>query len=402
MKKKVVAINAWSFGSTGNIMQGVINVAAENGYESVAFVSERAKSAYKNVTVENINSRLGAKLAINLSKLTGLEGCFAIFSTLKLVRKIRKFNPGVIHLHNLHSGYINLPILTHHLKKTRVPVVWTLHDCWAFTGHCPHFAYQKCEKWKTGCFGCPRYKSYPKSIFDNSKFMWKWKKKWFSNFPNLTIVTPSQWLCDLLSESYLKDYKRQVIYNGIDLEVFRPVESTFAKDNDLEDKKIVLGVSSGWDNKKGLDVFLELSKRLPDDYAIVLVGTDDNIDKMLSDRVISIHRTENTKKLAEIYFAADVFVNPTKEEVLGLVNIEALACGTPVITFKTGGSPESLSDKCGVVVDCDDVEAVEREIKRVCEKMPFSKRDCVSRAKEFEIKHRFKDYIELYEEIIIN
>lgn len=396
MKKKVVAINAWSFGSTGNIMRGVINVAAENGYESVAFVSERAKSAYKNVTVENINSRLGAKLAINLSKLTGLEGCFAIFSTLKLVRKIRKFNPDIIHLHNLHSGYINLPILTRFIKKSRIPVVWTLHDCWAFTGHCPHFAYEKCEKWKTGCFDCPRYRSYPKSIFDNSKFMWKWKKKWFSNFPNLTIVTPSQWLCDLLSESYLKDYKRQVIYNGIDLEVFHPIESTFAKDNDLEDKKIVLGVSSVWSDRKGLDVFIELSKRLSDDYAIVLVGTDDNIDKTLPDRVISIHRTENAKKLAEIYSAADVFVNPTREDTFPTVNIEALACGAPVITFKTGGSPESLSKKCGIVVDCNNIDMMEEGIVRICTEKPYSKDACVKRAQEYEKQQRFYDYIKLY------
>lgn len=399
MSKSLVSISAVSSGSTGKIMQGICNQAVQGGYTANMFVRSNANPLYSEGAVLNINSDFGCKLSADLSKITGFEGCFAVFATLKLVKRIDKLCPDIIHLHILHPGYVNLPILTRYLKKRAIPVVWTMHDCWAFTGHCPHFAHEKCEKWKTGCHACPRYNSYPRSLYDNSRFMYKWKKKWFSNLPNLTIVTPSQWLCDLLGESYLKHHERRVIYNGIDLDIFKPSESNFKDKYALNNEKIVLGVSSVWNDKKGFDVFLKLAEKLPSDYKIVLVGTDDYTDSLLPSNVISIHRTENQRQLSEIYSSADVFVNPTREDTFPTVNLEALACGTPVITFKTGGSPESLSDKCGVVVDCDDVEAMEREIKRVCEEMPFSKSDCVSRAKEFEIKQRFKDYIELYEEI---
>ena len=215
---------------------------------------------------------------------------------------------------------------------------------------------------------------------------------------DLTIITPSQWLADQVKMSFLKDYPVKVINNGIDLSVFKPTESDFRDRYGFVDKKIVLGVAFGWGHRKGLDVFIELSKRLPEDYRIVLVGTDDNVDKQLPANIVSIHRTQNQTELAEIYTAADVFANPTREEVLGLVNIESLACGTPVVTFKTGGSPECIDETCGSVVPCDDVDAVEMEIRRICEEKPYSIEACLARAKSFDMNEKFKEYVDLYKD----
>ena len=213
-------------------------------------------------------------------------------------------------------------------------------------------------------------------------------------------MTPSQWLADQVKQSFLKDYPVKVIHNGIDLSIFKPTTNDFRKRYNCEDKKIVLGVSMGWDIKKGLDVFVELASRLPDDYQIVLVGGNEHTDQQLPSNVISIHRTQNQQELAEIYTAADVFANLTREEVLGLVNIEALACGTPVITFDAGGSPECIDESCGIVVPCDDIESIEKCIRQVCEKKTFSKEACIARARCFDQSERYSAYLDVYNSIL--
>lgn len=228
--------------------------------------------------------------------------------------------------------------------------------------------------------------------------MWKLKKRWFTGIENLTLVTPSKWLAGLVKQSFLKDYPIKVINNGIDLEVFKPAESSFRWDHGIrEDEFMLLGVSFGWSKRKGLDVFIQLAQRLPENYKIVLVGTDDAVDDVLPESIISIHRTEDQRELAEIYSAADLFVNPTREENYPTVNMESLACGTPVITFNTGGSPEIIDDSCGCVVDCDDVEELEKNIRRICDKRPYSSNACLVRAGNFEIYRAFDSYINLYE-----
>jgi glycosyltransferase involved in cell wall biosynthesis len=227
--------------------------------------------------------------------------------------------------------------------------------------------------------------------------MWNHKRKWFTGIKNCTIVTPSRWLADLIKQSYLKNYPVKVINNGIDLSVFKPTGSEFRKKNGLDGKMVVLGVASGWGGRKGLDVFIELARRLPDDYRIVLVGTTDNVDKDLPSNIISIHRTQNQNGLAEIYTAADVFANPTREDTFPTVNMESLACGTPVVTFRTGGSPEIIDETCGSVVDCDDIDAMETEIRRVCKEKPYSVEACLARAKNFDMNERFDEYVKLYQ-----
>ena len=303
----------------------------------------------------------------------------------------------VINLHILHNWNINLPMLFDYIKKNNIKTVWTFHDCWAFTGQCPYFDSVKCEKWKSGCFECPQYRQYPGAYVDKTEKMHKLKKDWFTGVNRMTVVTPSAWLGELTKESFLKDYCVKVINNGIDLEIFKPTESDFREKYNIGNKKIVLGVAFDWGKRKGLDVFQELAKRLPSDYQIVLVGTDDNIDKTLPKNIISIHRTANQKELAEIYSTSDVFANPTREDNFPTVNMESLACGTPVVTFKTGGSPECIDENCGTVVDVDDVDTMEKEIIRVCEEKPFSKEACITRAKQFDRNDKFKEYVELFE-----
>lgn len=215
----------------------------------------------------------------------------------------------------------------------------------------------------------------------------------------MTIVTPSQWLADLVKESFLGEYPIKVINNGIDLNVFKPTKNNFKEKYGIENKYIVLGVSFGWGYKKGLDVFIELSKQLGESYQIVLVGTDVSVDEQLPKNIISVHRTQDQQELAELYTAADVFVNPTREENYPTVNMEALACGTPIVTFKTGGSPEILDNTCGVVVDCEDTSSMKKVIIDICENGILTEEACLRRSQSFKARVLFDEYIALYNTI---
>ncbi len=396
----VLQINSCNFGSTGKIMRGIAATAGEEGIQGIFCVpTSRDNQKFQADNQLFIGNRISRNIHLRLGKITGLNGCFSKISTWNFLRKLKKIKPDIIHLHNLHNGYINLHSLFKYIKKRRIPVVWTLHDCWAFTGQCPHFTLQKCNKWQDGCFQCPNFREYPATSVDRTKRMWKLKKKWFTGVDDMTLVAPSQWLADLVKQSFLKEYPVQVIHNGIDLSVFQPTESDFRKKYGLENKRIVLGVAFGWGVRKGLDVFVELAKTLDERYQIVLVGTDDNVDKQLPSTILSIHRTNNQRELAEIYTAADVFVNPTREENYPTVNMEAIACGTPVVTFRTGGSPEILDATCGSVVDCDDIIGMQKEIEGICEGKVYSQSACLQRAKSFDKEDRFKEYMDLYRNI---
>lgn len=401
---RVVQINGGAKGSTGKIMMGIAEVARAQGHEVMCAspITTTNRDAGEDCGYYRIGTFNSRRVNVALARITGFNGCFAWFETYKLLKKIDEFKPDIIHLHNLHDSYINLPMLFSYIKKHNVPTVWTLHDCWAFTGQCPHFTMVKCDKWKAGCYGCPQYKEYPASLYDNTKKMWQLKKKWFTGVKNMTIVTPSEWLAGLARESYLKQYPIEVINNGIDLNVFKPTHSNFRKQYGIPgDKYIVLGVSFAWDYRKGLDCFVEMAEKLGEQYQIVLVGTDDEIDKNLPHNIISIHRTQNQKELAEIYSAADVFVMPTREENYPTVNMEAIACGTPVVTFDTGGSPEMLDDKTGIVVEANDIEATKKAIKDICEKKRCNDEEyIVAYSKNFDMKKRFAEYIELYANVL--
>lgn len=395
---KIVQINGGVFGSTGNIMFGITGQAEKRNYETMCFSPITVTNRYQqpNYEYQRIGSFRSRQLNVLIDRITGLSGCSAFFSTMKMLRKIRKFNPDVIHLHNLHNSFVNLPMLFSYIKKHNIKTVWTLHDCWAFTGHCPHFDMIGCDKWKNGCFKCPQYREYPKSLRDNSQYMYKLKRKWFTGIMNMTIVTPSVWLAGLVEQSFLGIYPVKVINNGIDLNNFCPTESEFRYKYGIINKHIILGVAFGWSDKKGLDVFIELEKRLDNSlYQIVLVGTDDMIKKQLPDNIIAINRTQDKKEMAEIYSAADVFVNPTREDTYPTVNMEAIACGTPVVTFRTGGSPECIDDIVGSVVEKNDIDALEKEIVRICEEKLGYSSACEKEAERFNEVLRFQEYIDL-------
>ncbi len=397
---KVLQINTvYGRGSTGRIAQGLHDLCEKDGIECRAAYRYAEKDQPEFADVMTVSSWLDCHVHNRLARYSMLQGCFSQLRTAAFLKKVSDFKPDLVHLHNLHGNYINLPMLFRYIKKHRLPVVWTLHDCWTFTGLCAHFATQKCDRWKSECHHCPQAGMYAQSIGDHSRMMHRMKKKWFGGIEKLTLVTPSQWLAGLTRESLLKEYPVRVISNGIDLSVFQPVESDFRKRYGLEDKVVVLGVAFGWGVRKGLDVFCRLAETLGDEYRIVLVGTNEVIDQQLPSNIISIHRTNNQHELAQIYTAADIFVNPTREEALGLVNIEALACGTPVITSDAGGSPEVPDRTCGSVVPCDDIAAMEKEVRRVAKERPYSREACIRRAKSFAMEDKFGEYIRLYQEI---
>ncbi len=394
----IASINLGNRGSTGKIMRSVSALAEKSGYMAYQIYPGNRINLPPNGRDIVLCNFVTFKLNRELAKYTGYIGCFAPITTFRLLWKLNKIKPDVIHFHNLHNSYINLPMLFRYVKKHHIRVIWTLHDCWPFTGRCPYFDMTKCDKWQTGCGDCPYPKeSYPQALVDKTAKMWKHKKKWFTGIENMTIVTPSRWLADLVKESFLKDYPVKVIHNGIDLSVFKPTESNFRQKHGTGGKYMLLGVADSWGERKGLDVFIELSKRLDNaKYQIVLVGTNDSVDEQLPDNIISVHRTQDQKELAEIYTAADLFVNPTREENYPTVNMESIACGTPVLTFRTGGSPEIPDETCGSVVDCDDIDAMENEIKSICDNKRFMRDDCMGRAKMFDKDEKYKEYLKLY------
>ena len=391
---KIVGINAVSYGSTGTIMRNIAEVARKNGIEYHTF-SKRVKGENPKYDYHHyICSYRAAQLSARLSSYTGFEGIWNIYDTHKLIKQLKRIKPDIIHIHNLHGWYINLPMLFKYIKKSNINVVWTLHDCWAFTAKCPYFQMANCNKWKTECKKCPQLSIYPQQKTDFTKQMFRLKRKWFTGIEKMTIVTPSKWLADLVVMSFLKDNRIKVINNGIDLEVFRPLKSDFKDIHDLQNLKIVLGVASDWGVRKGLDVFNNLADTLPEEYKIVLVGVGNQND--ISEKIIKIPSAKATQ-LAQIYSAADVFVNPTREDNYPTVNVEALACGTPVVTFDTGGSSEIVRlTNGGIVVEKDNIKDLIKAIITVSSNSEYN----FSRYSQvFDMNSKFIEYCSLYKEI---
>lgn len=391
----VVQINfSCTWGSTGKICDSVSKLLTEKKVENYTFYTYGENPENSDHYIRYGGS-VYEKIQAIKSRIFGNYGFNSNLATRFLIKKLDKIKPDVVHVHNIHGHDCHFEKLFHYLRKKKIKVFYTFHDCWAFTGYCPHFAMAHCESWLNGCGACETRSQYS-WFFDKSAKNFKRKKEALQGL-DLTVITPSQWLCDLVKQSFLKNYPVKVIHNGIDLAVFSPQESNFRETYKLQNKKIVLGVAIMWGLAKGIDVFVRLAETLPQDYQIVLIGTDEKVDQMLPSNIISIHRTENQQKLAEIYSAADVFVNPTREENYPTVNMESLACGTPVVTFRTGGSPEIIDETCGSVVECDDVDALEKEIIRICSEKPYTQEACLERAKGFDKNERFKEYVALYE-----
>ena len=389
---KVVQINSTcGVGSTGKICVSISKLLSDENVENYILYTSGTSNYPLGI---KCSGTVYKKIQALKSRVLGNYGFNSGKATKKIIAELKHVEPDIVHLHNIHGHDCNLEMLFKYLKESNVKVIWTFHDCWAFTGYCTYFDMVKCEKWKSICEKCPQKNTYS-WFFDRSEDLYTKKRELFENL-DLVITTPSEWLKNIIRESFLKNKSIEVINNGINLSVFTPSKNNFKEKNNISNKRIVLGVSFEWEERKGLDVFIELAKRLPENYQIVLVGTNENIDELLPDNVISVHKTQNQKELAEIYTAADVFVNPTREENYPTVNMEAIACGTPVVTFRTGGSPEIVGESCGYVVEKDDIDAMEREIIRICEEKPYSSEDCINYAKHFDKDVCFKKYLELY------
>lgn len=398
---KIVEINGTNYSSTGNIALNIAKKAREEGFEVYTCCKNSLKSSqfrYDNQIV--IGSRYERLISEQLAQLSGLSGSFNWIGTKEFIKKLKEIRPDLVHLHIMHDSYVNLKMLFSYLSVNKIPVVWTFHDCWAFTGKCPYFEMDRCDKWKSGCYNCPQIRKYPESYFmDMTKYLWNKKNRMFNSIDNLTIVTPSKWLSNYARESFLNGHDIRVINNGINLDVFKPVKSDFRKKYGIEDKYLLLGVGYNWSPRKGLDSFIELSKRLDDRFRIVLVGTNDKIDEILPDNIISIHRTYNQAELVEIYSSCDLFVNPTMEENFPTVNIESIACGLPVITYNTGGSPEIIDETCGRVVEKGNIDKLYEGIMDIYNN-PFDKSACLKRSQLYNMNDKFAEYVELYKEIL--
>lgn len=313
-----------------------------------------------------IGNKLNVYWHVLYTRLTDKHGLASKLATKRFLKWAKDYNPDLLWLHNIHGYYINYEMLFAWIKsRPDMQVKWTLHDCWAFTGHCAYFSFAECEKWKDGtCSSCPERKQYPASSFlDNSTENFQRKKAAFTGAQNMTLISPSNWLANLLKESFLREYPVEVINNTVDTNVFRPTDSVFKGKYGIENKKIVLGVSNAWQEpRKGLKDFYVLAKMLPEDYVVVLVGLSEEQIISLPKNIIGLTRTNNQQELAEIYSCADVLFNPTYEDNYPTVNLEAEACGTRVITYASGGSPETLKRQQSTAVKAGDIEATYRLI----------------------------------------
>ncbi|MEN3042425.1 MAG: glycosyltransferase [Fervidobacterium sp.] len=363
---KILQINSvCGRGSTGRIVLEIHEQLTKQGHESYIAYGRTPSSCQEAIRIGN---NIDIYTHVLKTRLFDLHGFGSKNATKQFLKKIDKINPDIIHLHNIHGYYINIQLLFEYIKEKEKPVVWTLHDCWAFTGHCSHFEFVGCYKWKTTCNNCPQKDRYPRSwLLDNSKRNWERKKELFTNVKKMILITPSKWLAELVKESFLKEYQVEVIPNTIDTNIFKPMHSDFRKRYKLEEKFIILGVANVWEERKGLKHFIELSKMIKPDEVIVLVGLNKKQVKELKKYgIIGIERTNSAEELAQIYTAADVFVNPTLEENYPTVNLEAQACGTFVITFNSGGAKETIQNKSsGIVINEKSTEAILLSIQKL-------------------------------------
>lgn len=396
MRLKVLQISTvCGSGSVGRITVDIYHTLKQNGDKGLIAYGRR--SAPEGVDVYRFGSASDMGLHVLSTFFKGEHGFASAGQTRRLIEKIREWNPDVIHLHNIHGFVLQTELLFDYLKQAGKPVVWTLHDCWPYTGHCAFYDYTGCAGWKTGCRKCQEYrKTYPYALFkNNTADNFRRKKAAFTNVPNLTIVTPSRWLAGEVGWSFLGGYPIKIIPNGIDRNIFRPVDGGLRERLGLVRRFVVLGVANVWERRKGLTYFFDLAKQLPKEFQIVLIGLDKKQLKRLPANIIGISHTADVEELAEYYSMADVFVNATLEDNFPTTNLEALSCGTPVITFDTGGSPESLDESCGRVVPKGDLELLIKAIRQEREH-PRKREDCLKKAEQYDKYDRFREYVELY------
>ena len=398
--KVLQIVSEVNLGSVGRIAEYIGREVLSAGDESIIAYCRMASESKSRLI--KIGNNLDIYRHVFETRILDRHGFASRSATIEFVQKMEEISPDIVHLHHLHGYFINIEILFEYLRSKNIIVVWTFHDCWSFTGHCAYYDFVACSKWMNFCFNCPQKKEYPKTfLVDRTKKNFFLKKELFTSIARLKIVTVSRWLENQVNLSFLRNYEKVTIYNGVDIEIFKHRESDFKDLYTIRDKFVILGVASPWVSRKGLKYFIELRKVLSDDFVIVLVGLNKNQITSLPEGILGIRKTDSTVKLAEIYSAADVFINPTLEDNFPTTNIESLACGTPVITFDTGGSPEAIDEKTGIVVPKGDIDSLLNGIYKiqVKGKIHYSA-ECRMRAeRNFDSRLVYKKYIHLYEEL---
>lgn len=396
-------------GSHGKIAEEIGRLSLKQGWRSIIAYGRWANSSLNELT--RIGTPLGVYEHGLESYLLDNHGLASRLATMGFVKYLKELQPDIIHLHNIHGYYLNYKILFEYLSSIRVPVIWTLHDCWSFTGHCSHFDYSGCDLWRKECHSpCLCKGNYPRSILlDRSKRNYLLKKRLFTSIDNLTLVPVSDWLKELMSYSFFASSNIKVIKNGIDLDVFKKIDNKDVRNKyGIGQKKYVLGVASDWKERKGYEDFLKIAKGYSDFITIVLVGLDDKkVEESSRYGIIGIPRTENVKELVALYSGAEMFLNLTYEDNYPTTNLEAMACGTPVLTYSTGGSPEAITKETGWICEKGHLDDVIRII-RSFESLDFSlvrrqREACRKRAEqEFDKNSKFKEYMRLYDSLLNN
>lgn len=395
--KIVIITSHWNGGGAESVARDLFFYLNNMGHECYYLYANGASADIERTIkcsnkIQHYMHALGARLF-------DLNGYGSSWATVKLIKQIEEINPDVINIHNLVCYAFNLKILFDYLRNCKKKIVWTLHDCWTFTGHCISFDAKNCSKWKTGCGKCPAKKDYPKSLFlDRSACNLMRKRKLFTNIESMMLVTPSNWLKSVVTESYMGEYNIAVINNGIDLNEFKYVKTSNPKIINLNDKRIILAVASRWTDGKGLSFIKELNKIIDKSiYKIVVVGRIDN--DILPESIIHIERTRDKRELAEWYSAATVFINPSIADNFPTVNLEALACGTPVVTFDTGGSWESVGNECGCLMKTNSASALLQGIME-CERKMIDRITCEKHAMFFSKENRYSEYESLFKTLV--
>lgn len=390
---KVIQINATcGMGSTGKICVAVSKLLSERDVDNRILYTMGDSEYPLSIKYSGYSYK---KIQALKSRVLGNGGFNSEWATRKLIKELEIFNPDIVHIHNIHSHDCNIKMLFDYLRSKNIRLLWTFHDCWAFTANCTHFTIEGCNKWKTKCEKCIQIRR-TSWLLDNSEKLFAMKKKSFLN-QDITIITPSVWLSELVKESFLGSYPTYVINNGIDLSIFKPTDSDIRKKLSISNEEfLILGVAYDWGFRKGIDVFIKMARILPSKFRIVMVGTNKHIDRILPKNIISINRTENQKELAKLYSAADLFVNPTREENYPTTHLESIACGTPVLSFDTGGCKEMIKNGCGKVVPYNDIDLFIDEVKNICEKNIFSSKDCIESSSMFDEKKCYEGYLKLY------
>jgi len=398
---RIAVLQSANLGFFPRFYQNLCSLEEKSGDEIICFSPNSGQNRRRILEKQSLwGYCLNWFIHYNIYKWTGIQDLWSPFSTLLLIRKLKEYKPDIVHMNVMSECNMCFPILIYYLNKHNIPVVWTMHDCRAFTGRCAYFDEIECERWKTGCGKCPQKELYSPTKVDSSALQWKLRKKMFNSIKNLTIVTPSQWLADHVKNSFLKEKPLMVINNGIDTTEFsKPVDIQIPALEGIKDK-IILGVAVGWAPRKGLYSMIWLSKHLPEGYQIVLVGgIQPDQEKNIPENIICLPRTNSKEELIAIYQRADVFVNPTLADNFPTVNIEALGAGLPVVTFKTGGSAECLDETCGIGVEKGNNEALLDAILEVCSHPDkYSRENCIKRSQCFSLK-QFDKYIELYHQL---